>query len=70
MDKQRLNYPWVSQLIEQSIKQRRLDKGDVLEFLDGNKGVYSFVDDSLLWIDTTQGSEYWLNIAETNNTNY
>ena len=62
MEKQRLKYPWLSQLVEAGKEDDSLYAPHVLEFLDGERTPSSFVNVDLNWSNAMQGYNYWSRI--------
>lgn len=55
--------PWLSQFVDESNRQLRLESEYILDYLDGDISSYTLLDDNLLWRDTSQGIEYWSRLA-------
>ena len=64
MDKQRLNYPWLSQLVEAGKDDDCLESDDVHEFLNCELSPSTFVNIDLNWCWTPQGDTYWRSIYD------
>lgn len=66
IDKNNLNYPWASQLIENAKRQRqdgRLPEGMRIRIITGC-ALRSFLGCAFSWSGSPQGLRYWYNITQ------